>query len=489
MPDINTKSKPTNNLPPHQHRSKSRPTQDRDQSQNKSNVSSVANLIESHSHKSRPKPNSHSSSRKLGESAKAKHTSQFEQIPGSKSNHSSNHKTRPIVQHSTQHSPTRTKHSVPTGRETNGGLSCHSQSTTKAVSNTGSNSRSDPSPKARAKSWERKASTLLDVNHCETSQRKLQSKERASDQRETHLTQAEGRKHGRKEDRHRETQKERKEDRRLAEEQLLRRPWIQSSAEEEEEEEEEGAIERQRRRERTEKEESRRSRQHQHRHKWQNTKAKPKLPTSIERQRLQDNSYPQSQTKKGGRSEDERESQLDPPPSRTPTPRLPSSSSNSDSESESAQITKVPADSTSLKRLSKRGHQGLRLDASKPKVLNPQVPTSGNPTDRLQSGGRQKLYTLVPFGRSDQATGVSQRGLRNLVVQIDLSLLKRVPDSTINSTVKNLSSTSSSSTTKDKQREAMKHLYMPDTVTKDGKRKRKVGNIMIYLYSLSNVYL
>ncbi|XP_044221816.1 AF4/FMR2 family member 3 [Thunnus albacares] len=480
LPNTDAKSKPTNSThpqPPHPHRPKSRPTQEQDKSQNKSKASAVLNSNDNHSHKSRPKPNIHPSSKQLAEAPKAKHTSHFEQNFNSSN---SKQKSRPLVQPRSQHSPTRAKHLTPTSRETNAGHSSNPQSTSKAASNsiTGSNSRASPSLKPRAT-----APTPVHVNHSKTSQKKPQSKEREADHREAHLTQAEGRKHERKEDRHRETQQgkqERKEDRRLAEEQLLRRPWIQSSTEEdEEEEEEEGAKERQRRREETERGENRRSRDQQHRREWQTVQAKQRLPTSVERHRLQDNSQHPGRTKKGGRSE-EKESHPDPspPPSRTSTPHTPSSSSSasssSDSESEyPAQITKVPADSTSHKRLTKRGQRGPgRPDANKPKAVHPKGPTSGNPSEGQQSEGRPKLYTLVPFGRGEKSTASSQRGLRNLVVQIDLCLLKRVPDSTTNSPVKKPSSSSS----KDKQREAMKHLFTPDTVTKDGKRKRKPEN-------------
>ncbi|KAM9851221.1 uncharacterized protein aff3 [Aulostomus maculatus] len=491
-PQLNTDvpSKPTNSTtpqPPHQHRTKSRPTQDQDQSQNKSRVSSVLNSADSYSLKSRPKPNLHQSSKKFAEAPKAKQALIFEQIEDSRSNHSFNHKTQPPVQRSFQHSPTTTKPSVLTGRETNTSQSSHSQSASKAlsISNTGLDSRSSPSLQPRAKLWEVKSSTPLHVNHSKPSQRKLQSKKREVGHREAHLTQAEGRKPERKADRHQETQqgkRERKEDRRLAEEQLLRRPWIQSSAEEEEEEEEVGAREKQRRRERTEREKNWRSGEQQRRHRWETVQAK--LPTDTGQPHLQDNSILQGQTKKRGRREEERESRLNSSPLCTPTPhrRISSSSTSSSSDSVSepecqAQITKVPADSTSLKKLSKRAQQGpCSVEASKPKVLPPRRPTSGSLTEGEQREGRQKLYTLVPFGRNERTPASSQRGLRNLVVQIDLCLLKRVPDSTTNSTVKNPSSSSSSTSAKDKQREAMKHMYTPDSVTKDGKRKRKLEN-------------
>lgn len=235
-------------------------------------------------------------------------------------------------------------------------------------------------------------------------------------------------------------------------------------------------IERQRRREEAARGENRRGRGQQLQCEWQTVLAKERLLTNTD----------QGRAKRAGRSEEERELQQDPspPPSRSPTPHRPptspslSSAPNSDSESEyQAPITKVPADSTSYKALPKRGRQSLsRSGADRPKVVLPRGPTSAHPSE-----GQQKLYTLVPFGRGEQTTAPSQRGLRNLVVQIDLCLLKRVPDSTTSSTLKKPSSSSSLSSTKDKQREAMKHLYVPETVSKDSKRKRKVKDAYICL--------
>ncbi|XP_035531920.1 AF4/FMR2 family member 3 [Morone saxatilis] len=481
LPNTDTKTKSTNSThlqPTHQHRPKTRPAQNQDQSQSKSKASAVLNSNQSHSHKSRPKPNFHPSSKQLAEAPKAKHTPHFEQIQSNRTKH----KPRPPFQSNSQQSPTRAKHLVPTSRETNPGHSSHSQSTSKAAtnSNTGLNSRSNPSLKPRAKPWE--APTPVHGNPAKTTPKKPQSKDQEVEHRGNHLSLAEGRKQERNEDRHREKQQgkqERKEDRRLAEEQLLRRPWIHSSAEEEEEEEEEeGVIERQRKREETARGENSR-RELQHRREWQTVQAK-------QRHRLQNDSHHQGRTKKAGRSEEERELQQNPSPSssRSPSPRRASSSSsassssNSDSESEcQAPITKVRADSTSHKRLAKRGQpRPGTTDANRPKAVHPRGPASGNPSEGQQSEGKQKLYTLVPFGRGEQATASSQRGLRNLVVQIDLCLLKRVPDSTTSPAVKKPSSSSSSSSTKDKQSEAMKHLYVPETVTKDNKRKRKLEN-------------
>ncbi|XP_041807434.1 AF4/FMR2 family member 3 isoform X2 [Chelmon rostratus] len=489
--NADTKCKPTNTnhlQPAHQHRPKTRPTQKPDQS--KSKASAPLNSNQSHGLKSRPKPNFHPNSKQPSEAPKAKHTPHSEKIQSSRSNHNSNHKPRPSLQPRSQHSPTRAKHLAPTSREANPGHSSDPRSTSKAAtnSNTGLNSKSNPSLKPRDKSWEATAPTPVHVNHTKTQQKKPQSKEQDVEQRGDQLTRAEGRKQERKEDRHREKQqgrRERKEDRRLAEEQLLRRPWIQSSSDEEkeEEEEEERVIDRQRKREETARGENSRRREQQHRREWQTVQAKQRLPTNSERHRLRDDSRHQGRPRKGGRSEEEREDSS-PSSSSSPTPLRPSSSSssssslNSDSESEcQAAVTRVPADSTSHKRLAKRGQQGSgTTDTNRPKVVHPRGPTTGNPSEGQQSEGKQKLYTLVPFGRGEKATAPSQRGLRNLVVQIDLCLLKRVPDSTASSTVNKPSSSSSSSSTKDKQREAMKHLFVPETLTKDGKRKRKLEN-------------
>ncbi|XP_026233022.1 AF4/FMR2 family member 2 isoform X2 [Anabas testudineus] len=493
LPNTDSKNKHINStysVQAHQHRPKTQPAQEQDQ--RKSKASTVLNPTQSHSHKCRPKTNFPTKSKQPSEAPKVKHTSHFEQPQESRSNHSSNYKPRSLFQPSSQHSPTRIKKLVPTSRETKTGHGSDSQSTSKASSNSsaGLNSRSSPSLKPRTKTWEAIAPTIVDVNQTKTLQKKPQTKEQKVDHRSDHLAHAEGRKHEKKEERHREKPQgklERKEDRRLAEEQLHRRPSIQSSAEEEEEvEEEEGLIERQRRREETARAENRISREQQHRHEWHAAQAKQRLPTNTERHRIQEESHHQGRTKKGGRVEEERELQQDSstPPSRSPTPRRSSSSSsassssNSDSDSEyQTLITKVPADSTSHKLPTKRGLPGPgRPDANKPKVVHSRVPTSGNPSEGQQSEGKQKLYTLVPFGRGEKTSVPSQRGLRNLVVQIDLCLLKRVPDSTTSSTVKKPASSSCSSSTKDKQREAMKHLYAPEMVTKDGKRKRKLEN-------------
>lgn len=285
----------------------------------------------------------------------------------------------------------------------------------------------------------------------------------------------------RKEERYREKhqgKQERKEDRRLAEEQLLRRSWFQTSAEEDEEEE--GVIERQRRREETERGGHCRRREQKQRREWQTARAKQLHCRQEEPRR-------QARTEKRVRSEQERD--RSPPSSRSPTPQRPSSSSasfSSDSEPEyPAPIAKVSADSTSHERVSKRRQQEPRPANHSQKPVHPRGPAPGNLGEGQPSEGKQKLYTLVPFGRGDHVTTASQRGLRNLVVQIDLCLLRRVPESTGSPSVKKPLSSTFSSPAKDKQRD-MKHLCVPDTVTKDGKRKRKVGKMHIYCSTLLN---
>ncbi|CAJ1079673.1 AF4/FMR2 family member 3 [Xyrichtys novacula] len=489
LPNTNNKTKPSNSTQhqqPHQHTAKTRP--DQVQNQSKPKDSAVLNS----NHKSRPKPNSNPSCRQNSEVPKERHTSHFEHHQRSRSNHNSNHKARPLIQPHTQHSPTREKHIVPTSRATNANHNSHSQTTSKGAptnSNTGVNSRSNPNLDIWIKSFG--GTVQNSVNDTKSPQKKPQAKEQEVGHRGHHPTQTEGRK-DRKKDKHQEKQQgkqERKEDRRLAEEQLLRRPWIQSSADEEEEEEgqeeeeeeAEAVTEKQRRRGETAREDNRGRREQQNRREWQTAQAKQRQPNNTGHQRLRNDSHTQGRTKKGGRSQEGRVLQQEPstPPSCSPTPRRSSSSSStssssgSDSESEyQAPVTKVPADSTSHKRPSKREKQGPgRPDNNRPKVVHSREPTSGNPSE-----GKQKLYTLVPFGRGDKATASSQRGLRNLVVQIDLCLLKRVPDSTTSTPVKKSSTSSTALSTKDKQREAMKHLFVPETGAKDGKRKRKLEN-------------
>ncbi|XP_028991492.1 AF4/FMR2 family member 2 isoform X2 [Betta splendens] len=486
LPNAHTKNHhihSTHPEPSHQQRPKAQPTQEADQRRSK--ASTVLNS-QSHSHKSRPKSDFVPNSKQHSEAPKAKHTSHSEQGQGSRSNHSSSYKPRPLFQSSSQRSPTRDRrhHLVPTSRETISSHGSDSQSTYKATGNSisGLNCRSSPSLNPRAKAWD---TLSVDVNQAKTLHKKPPTKEQIVDHRGDQPSQAQGRKHERREERVREKpagKQDQKEDRRLAEEQLLRRPWIQSSSEEEGEEEEQKELtERQRGGEEPARVESSRRREQQHRREWKEVHVKEKLPVTSERHHLQKDSHHQGRTRKGDRGEKEKESS--PPPSRSPTPHRSSSSSsassssNSDSEPEYQNlITKVPADSTSHKILSRRGQpEPGRPDANKPKVIQSRTSPSENPSEGQQSKGKQKLYTLVPFGRGEQATVSSQRGLRNLVVQIDLCLLKRVPDSAVSTTKKPVSSSCSSSI-KDKQRETMKHLHGPEMVTKEGRRKRKLEN-------------
>ncbi|KAK5920649.1 hypothetical protein CgunFtcFv8_024438 [Champsocephalus gunnari] len=370
---------------------------------------------------------------------------------GSRSNHKSSHKPRPSFQSSSQHSTTTAKHLAPGSRETNSGQSSHSQSISKAA--TGLNSRSNPSIKPRAKSSE--APAPAHVNQTKPTQKKAQSKDRAVEHRGDHLSQAEGRKHERKEDRHREQKQGRKEDRRLAEEQLLRRPWIHSSAEEEEEEEEEVIVIESRREERGG---NRGRREQQQRREWQ---PKPRVPTNTTQQRHQDYSH---RTKKGGRSEEERE--LSPPPSRSPSPhKVYSSSSSSNSESESehqAPITKVQADSTSHRKLPQRGG---RSEGDRPKVVQP---TAGHPGE----GGAEALHPGAVWAERTSYSAFPERAEEPGGAHRPVSAEKSPGQHHYFPGEKTLRLFA----TKDKQREAMKHLCLPEAASKDSKRKRKLEN-------------
>lgn len=472
-PKIDNKSKlPISTCPQqtHRHGPKAQTTENQSQSKGK-----ALNSKHNHSHKSRPKASLHPGSKEPSEAPKANHTPHLEKIQSGRSNL----KSRTLFQSGSRQSPTRAKHSAAPSRDINTSRGSCSQSASTAVvnSNTGLNSRSNTSLKPRAKSWEATAPTPAHVNHTKSTEKKPQSKQQEVEHRRDHQGKVERRKQQKREDRHREKQagkQERKDERRLAEEQLLRRPWIQSSTEEEEEEEEEkvSVAQRQRKGEETVRGENSQRSEEQHRREWKSAQSS-----------LQDASHRQGRAEKGGRSEEGRDPS--PPPSHLPAPQRPSPSSNSDSESEyQAPINKGPSDSTSHKSLTKRRQQGTG-EADRPKV----VPPRGQQREGQQTEVKQKLYTLVPFGRGDHSTASYQRGLRNLVVQINLCLLKRVPESTTSPTVKTPSSSSVSSSTKNKERE-MKHLFAPDTVAKDGKRKRKVDTLCIYfpsLFSLTHV--
>ncbi|XP_061649308.1 AF4/FMR2 family member 4 isoform X2 [Phyllopteryx taeniolatus] len=372
----------------------------------------------------RPQSNSHPVTEKP-----AKRTSHYELIRGGRPGRSSDRETRHPLRHSSQHNTARTKHHLPTGRKT--GVS--RSSTAKVAGNNHLKPGPNPQPWAKA--------SPVNASPFKTSHEKLQPKKREVVHRELPHTEGDGRKDKRKEGR--------KEEKRLAEEQLLRPRWIESSAEEEEGE---LVIVERRRRPR----EEQRTRESQTIH----SKERPRHPDRARRHREVNRR--------------DASSSLSPPRRR----RSPSSSASSNSDWE-YQVAKVPADSTSLRKRGRRGSG--RPDAGKSRGTHSESPAEGQ-----QSETGRKLYTLVPFGRSEQAAAPSQRGLRNLVVHIDLCLLKRVPDTAVNSTLRATNS-SSSSTTKDQQAEAMKHLHMPDAVSQDSRRKRKLENGVAHKESKRNV--
>ncbi|KAK5611306.1 hypothetical protein CRENBAI_018825 [Crenichthys baileyi] len=492
LPTTNSKSKPTGNShfqPSHQHKPKNHPTQDQVQSQSRLKGSVGFNSQPNPNQKSTPKPTSYPRTKQLSDAPKTKNLTHFDQIQGNQLKP----KPQPPFQQPLQHSPQKSKHLVPTGRETSTASSTHPQSTCNTTNNSVTVSSSRPISNLIhwTKLWETADPNVTHASNAKTSQRKLQSKIQEVDQRRTHLTQTERRLQERKEDRHREKQQgklERKEDRRLAEEQLLRRPWIQSSAEEEEEEEDR-ATEKHGGRKDTARGENRRK-EEQAKEEWKIVKQQ--VPANNKQHRLREGLDSQVRTKKGRRCEEDREVHEDLSPrlsTHPPTPQRPSinssssslsstTPSNSDSESECLpSVTKVSAESTSHRTVTKTGNLSPgRPDTTRSKVVQPRRPSSGNPCEGQQSEAKQRLYTLVPFGRGEKTPSTAQRGLRNLVVQIDLCLLKRVPESPTNSTAKILSPSKCSSSTKEKPKEVMKHIYDPETSTKDSKRKRKLEN-------------
>lgn len=220
-------------------------------------------------------------------------------------------------------------------------------------------------------------------------------------------------------------------------------------------------VERQRGREETDRGGRGGRREQKQRREWQAAPAK------------QPHCRPEARVEKRARSEEER--------SRPPPATHSSLSSGSDSEpGYQAPVARASADSTSHERASKKRPRESAGSADRRGAgsQKQERPRGGTPAER-----KQKLYTLVPYGRGERSTTASQRGLRNLLVQIDLCLLRRVPDSGELSPLKkppSSSSTSSSfsSSAKDKQRD-MKHPYVPDGAAKDGKRKRKVSTGVI----------
>ncbi|TNN04365.1 hypothetical protein fugu_001394 [Takifugu bimaculatus] len=453
----------SSHLPSVDHRSsKSKSTENQDQRKCRTFV--TLDSKDTHGHKSRAKSSFPPGKIQHSEPPKAKHKTHSEQSESRRSSHNSNHKTASLFQRSSQHSPKRVKNLAPVPCEPNSGPSSHSNSTSTAVPNskTGVNSKSNTSQKLQAKA----TAPPVHANPAKTPPKKSQAKQQ-EEHRGEHQNIPERRKQEKKQDRQREKpagKPRRREDRRLAEEQLRRRPWIQSSAEEDEEGQEEDVVVIERPSNKVEK--GRRS-DKQHRSEW-------KAAHNKQLHNLPDQSQQQERADKG-RSERSRHPSLQ--LSRSLTSQKPSSSSSasssSDSESEyQATVPKVPAESTSHKRLSRSRLQG---SADGPKEARPRGSSLVKTSEGQGNEGKQKLYTLVPFGRGDQAPAFSQRGLRNLVVQIDLCLLKRVPESPASSPVKKAPSSSSSSSTNNSQRE-MKHALVPETGTRDGKRKRKLEN-------------
>ncbi|KAM6985105.1 uncharacterized protein aff3 [Aplochiton taeniatus] len=534
VPSIDAKSKARHllsSLPPLQCSSASKPTHAQDQSQSKTKVKAKATLVlnskPSHDqrHKSRPstnsnpRPNSHPLlSKRPPLSPKEKHSSHTEQSSKKDSrppSHPSKSNPRPPGRPNsgTSSSTAPRPKLLPakgSSRESGGSKATHSSklshrpppSTSKAATHSGAAPSSRPSPNPRSQGQSKEA-PLPTAAQPKPPHRNTQLREQEAGSgggREGTQVLACGRKRERKEERHirRHGQKqERREERRLAEEQLLRRPWVRSSeGEEEEEEEEEKKEERAKRREERDREEEkrrkrRRRKEQQQRGEWQAVQPKQRPHTNSDRHHAHTDPHLPGRTKKRRRSEEEeRECHPDPsspPPHFQAPPIVLSSSSSSSSSSFSSSdsgsesdsrdnISKVPADSTSHKRpLPSRGHQGPgRPEDRGSKVIHSKGSIPVGPDEGQQSRRKQKLYTLVPFGRSEKTTTPSTRGLRDLVVQIDLSLLHRVPDTTTGCSPQ--PPTYSTSSSKAKQQEAMRHLYRPEAGAKDSKRKRKSEN-------------
>lgn len=281
-------------------------------------------------------------------------------------------------------------------------------------------------------------------NRTKTTQKKPKPRQRGVERSESRPSRGEERRPERKEKRHREKhqgKQERREDRRLAEEQLLRRSWVQSSSEGDEGEE----VNRQRGREEAGSGGRGGRREKKQRREWRQEEAH----------------RPEARAEKRLRSEEER--------SRLPPATRSSSTSGSDSESGCGPpVARASADSTSHERAS-RSKPGESADrgGSSSSSQKPAHPRVGTPAER-----KKKLYTLVPFGRGERTTTASQRGLRNLLVQIDLCLLRRVPDGEEVSPVKK--PLPSPSSAKDNRKD-MKHPYVSDGAAK---RKRKVSVVV-----------
>uniref|UniRef100_A0A8C7YV98 AF4/FMR2 family, member 3 n=1 Tax=Oryzias sinensis TaxID=183150 RepID=A0A8C7YV98_9TELE len=442
-------------------RSKTRPKQDQEQISSRSKTPVASSRHYTQRSKSHP---AYPDAEWLFDAPKAKNTTHFEQIQGNKSNP----KTRPSFQQSLQQ-PTQTKPPPPN--------SSQFQSNSKAthISSTESNCRPGLGLKpTRSKSWEASASNSVSFSHEKLSKRKLNAK---AGKVEHPIQDRVGlkRKEEKYQEKHQEKHQERKEKRRLAEEQLLRRRWIQSSEEEEEEEVEEV---REHKREETVRGDNKRKKEQPLERKT--AQAIKRAPANAERPHRPDIPTHREGTKRSKEDKQIPDPQI-PVTSPSPSPHRVSSSSSSssfsssDSESEpQVPVAKVPADSTSHKRPTRKGQQGPgRPDAIRTKSLHCKEPSTATTDELQQSKEKRKLYTLVPFGRSEKAPPNSQRGLRNLVVQIDLCLLKRIPDSTTDSAAKKPASFSSYA---NKQGDVRKQSRESETSMKDGKRKRKLEN-------------
>ncbi|XP_035378688.1 AF4/FMR2 family member 3 isoform X2 [Electrophorus electricus] len=159
-----------------------------------------------------------------------------------------------------------------------------------------------------------------------------------------------------------------------------------------------------------------------------------------------------------------------------------SSSSESSSESDSEpgpppNVAKVPADSTSSRRpISKRRPPAPSGPAeSGACAAHHAGPDDPSPAKGQQHRGKHRLYTLVPFGRTEQSSKVSHRGLRDLVVKIDLALLTRVPSTSEVPQRRLSSSSSTSSSSKTKEKTPMRNQYHREPAEARAKRKAENG--------------
>lgn len=288
--------------------------------------------------------------------------------------------------------------------------------------------------------------------------------------------------------------------RRLAEEQIIRRRWVRSSEEEEGEEDrrtKEGERERKRKRRREQEAEWRAVQPKQRPHTSQHHTQKECNGPNLEEHRRKKRRWSNEDVSSHPYVTDSSPSPPLSPPSPTPVvkPICPSSSSSSssfsssssssESDSESSpprNIAKVPADSTSNKKtVSKSRHEKQDSGSSTYPVRS----SLSTPEAEKHSRGRHKLYTLVPFGRTEKSPTIPHRGLKKLVVRIDLCLLGRVPSA--DELTERQSSSSSLASVKAKEKTAMKHLNHSDQPPGDGRSKRKVSGGEAFLHSMHTI--